>query len=49
MMKAEQYRKLAEEAERRAEATKDADVKRMYKQLADSWSEMAAQAERNGW
>jgi hypothetical protein len=49
MTKAEEYRKLAEEAERRASMLDESEAKRMYKQLADSWREIAAQAERNGW
>ena len=49
MTKAEQYRKLAEEAAKRAQSVKDSEAMRMYQQLADSWREMAEQAERNGW
>ena len=49
MTKAEEYRKLAEEAQSRADALKESEAKRMYKQLANSWREMAAQADRNGW
>lgn len=49
MTKAEEYRRLAEEAQRRADALKESEAKRMYQQLADSWRDMAAQAERNGW
>ena len=48
MSKAQEYLKLAQEAEKRAEAMKDSEAKRMYAQLASSWREMAAQAERNG-
>ena len=49
MSKAEQYKTPAEEAERRAEAVKDSEAQRMYRQLAASWREMPEQAERNGW
>jgi hypothetical protein len=49
MSKADEYRRLAEEAQKRADSLKECEAKRMYQQLADSWRDMAAQAERDGW
>jgi len=48
MTKAEEYRTLAEEAQRRADALEESEAKRMYKQLADSWRDLAEQTVRNG-
>lgn len=48
MSKAEEYRKLAEEAQKRADAAQNPTTKQMYLQLADSWRELATQAERQG-
>jgi hypothetical protein len=47
MTKPEDYRKLADEAQKRADALKESEAKRMYKQLADSWRDLAEQTERN--
>jgi hypothetical protein len=46
MSKAEQYRRLAEEATKRAEDARDSKAKGMYEQLARSWRDLANQCER---
>ena len=46
MFRAEQYRKLAEEAAKCAQDAADSKVKEMYEQLARSWRDLAVQAER---
>ena len=45
MFKAEQYRKLAEEAAKCAEDAADSKVKGMYDQLARSWRHLADEAD----
>jgi hypothetical protein len=47
MPRADEYRNLAAEAKKRAEAAQDATVKAMYDQLARSWDDLAAEAERH--
>jgi hypothetical protein len=44
---AEEYRKLADEADKRAADMTDAEARRMYRQLAANWREMADQADLN--
>lgn len=44
--KAQEYRRQAEEAERKAEATTDPQAKRAYLRLAASYKELADLAER---
>jgi hypothetical protein len=46
MSKAEEYRRLAEEARKRAQDARDSKAKEMYEQLARSWRDLADQCER---
>jgi len=46
MSRADEYRKLAEEAKRRAEAATESAAKAMYQQLAASWEQLADRADR---
>jgi hypothetical protein len=45
--KAEEYRRKAE-AERSAEQVKDAGAKRIYREIAERWRDLAAHEERHG-
>ena len=45
--RAQEYRRRAQEAERRAEAARDVEAKRAYRQVADSYIELARIIERN--
>ncbi len=47
--KADEYREKAEEAETRSEKTNDCEAKITWREVAEHWRYMAAQAERNGW
>jgi hypothetical protein len=48
MSKAEEYRKLAAEARKRAEeSNENSAAKAMYEQLARNWDELAAGAEHH--
>ena len=46
MSNADEYRRLAEEARKLAEAMKESAAKAMYEQLARSWAQLADNAER---
>ena len=48
MSKVEEYRKLAEEAERLAEGATEQTAKDMYRKLAESWRSLSSRAERDG-
>ena len=48
MTKAEDYLKWAEEADERAETAKDLEAKKIYRELAANWRELAVQAIGNG-
>ncbi|HXB80809.1 MAG TPA: hypothetical protein VNX23_25945 [Bradyrhizobium sp.] len=45
MKRAEEYRKKAEEAEARAEATRDPNAKQAYLEIAQQWRQLAEHAE----
>jgi hypothetical protein len=47
--KAEEYRRTAQECERMSEESKDPEAKRILKEAAEQWRNMAAQADRLGW
>ena len=47
--KAEEYRRHAEDADKKASEVKDAQAKAIYRNIAAHWRAMAEQAERNGW
>jgi hypothetical protein len=46
--KADEYRRQADECDRRANQAKDPEAKRMFKAAAEQWRSMALTAERNG-
>jgi hypothetical protein len=47
--KAEEYRRNAEDAEKKASEVTDAQAEAIYRNIAAHWRAMAEQAERNGW
>jgi hypothetical protein len=47
--KAEEYRRKAEECDRLADEARDAEAKRMLKEAAQQWRQMASTAERHRW
>ena len=47
--RAEYFRTKAAECEEKAEAARDTEAKRMFREAAQHWREMAAQAERLKW
>ncbi len=49
MTKEEDYGERAKEADRSADRTKDYQAKQIYREVAQHWRDMAAQAKRNGW
>jgi hypothetical protein len=46
MSKAEEYRKHAEECEKKAELARDFDAKQTFREAARQWRKMAEQADR---
>ena len=44
---AEEYRRLADEADKRAADLGDGEPRRMYRELAASWRKLADEAERS--
>ncbi len=49
MTREEEYRRNAEEAEKKADAANDQGAKRIYLDIAENWRTMAEQAKRYGW
>jgi hypothetical protein len=47
--RAEEYRQKAEEAEAKAEQTRDYAAKKIYLDIARHWREMEARTERHNW
>jgi hypothetical protein len=47
MSKVDEFRAKAAECEKRAEEAKDSDARRFLAEAAESWREMAAQAEKS--
>ena len=47
--KADEYRRKAEEAEKRAADALDPEAKRLYRDIAARWVELAEQADRHNW
>jgi hypothetical protein len=47
--RADYCRSQAAECEKKAQATKDPEAKRMFLEAARMWRELAEQAERLGW
>ncbi len=47
--KAEEYRRQADDADKKATVVTDAQAKAIYRNIAAHWRAMAEQAERNGW
>ena len=47
--KADEYRRNAEDAEKKAGEVTDAQAEAIYRNIAAHWRAMAEQAERNGW
>jgi hypothetical protein len=45
VQKADEYRKLADEAEKRAEAANQTEIGELHRQLASNWREMADHAD----
>jgi hypothetical protein len=48
-VKEEQYRRKAQDCDRMSDEAKEPEAKRMLKEAAEQWRQMAAQAERHGW
>ena len=48
MATAEDYRRKAEEADAKAAAARDADVRLTFQEIARQWRDLAAQIERAG-
>ena len=46
--KAEEYRRYAKDADKKASEVTDAQAKAIYRNIAAHWREMAEQAERSG-
>lgn len=47
--KAEEYRRHADDADKKAGETRDAQAEAIYRNIAAHWRAMAEQAARNGW
>ena len=47
--KADEYRRKAREAEQQAEKVSDPEAKRIYRDLAVQWQQMAIEAARHNW
>jgi hypothetical protein len=47
--KAEEYRRKAEDAQKMGDETSDVVAKRMWREVAQQWRDMAARADRHGW
>jgi hypothetical protein len=48
-LKADDYRRRAEEAGQKAKACRDPEERRTFEQIARDWLVLAEQAERLGW
>jgi hypothetical protein len=46
--KAEEYRRMAEDAEKNGDETRDEAEKRKWREIAEQWRTMAATADRQG-
>ena len=47
--KAEEYRRNAENADKKASEVRDAQAEAIYRNIAAHWRAPAERAERNGW
>ena len=47
-VKAEEYRRKAEQAEQKAAEVRDLDARRIWREAADEWRELAERAAREG-